>query len=135
MIISGHINFNALDDNGKRIIMLEPMPESLSEMEKAIEETGSKAEFIPIKEGTGNNSGKTFIKCQSKYPINLYENALFVEDKDTLSIEHIGKGSRVEMDVKLGEVEYRRKKTLCCYVRNINVLELVTPTIENPFDK
>ena len=52
---------------------------------------------------------------------------------DDISIEEIGKGSTVQLFVGVGEQTYKKKRFLVCYLKSINVLDLVEKTAFNPF--
>lgn len=131
MKLSGIVNYigvNTEEDSLRTILMLEPDAPSLAKMEELLE-TKENYYSVPLKEGTGDNLGKTLIKCQSKFNVKMFENA---EESD-MEIEEIGRESSVEVDVAIKETTYKRKKCLVAYLGAINVVDLVEPTTYNPF--
>lgn len=114
----------------KTILMLEPDDKSLEKMEKAIESLNYKGNTTPIKIGTDANEGKVFIKAQTKYDIQMYFNA---SPEDDITIEQIGRGSEIAIEVKIDSVTFKRKESICAYLKAINIVTLEEPIEYNPF--
>lgn len=74
--------------------------------------------------------GELVLKTSSKYDVPIYDNGEITEE---IGIEEIGKGSAVQLFVGAGEQTYKRKKFLVCYLKSINVLDMVEKTTFNPF--
>lgn len=83
----------------------------------------------PLKCGFDDTEGKEFFKCKSKYNVGVYNNG----EPSGLHLSEIGRGSVVEVDVKILEGKFKGKKYVSAYLKNINVLELVEAEEYNPF--
>ena len=84
---------------------------------------------IPLKEA---ENGEILFKMSSKFDVTLYDNGV-IADEDELTVDDIGKGSRVQCFFGLGDSTYKRRKFKVAYLKSINIIDLVESSKFNPF--
>ena len=100
--------------------------------EKIIEEFGEdaaeEAKWIPAKE---TNEAGLYVKAQSSYRINFYEDG--IESDIVSSVDELGKGAVVDIFISIGESKFRRDKGFTAYLSAVNVHKFGDTEKFNPF--
>lgn len=123
--ITGIVSFCGKSrEDEKNVVILELNETQIDALEKLFE---GDYESTPLKV---TDDDRTVLKCASKYDVPVYDDGY---ETDEITIADIGKGSKVQLFVGVGEQVYKRKKFLVCYLKSINVKELVEKTTFNPF--
>lgn len=85
----------------------------------------------PVKIGTDENEGRTFLKVHSRFNVGIYDNKV---ETDEIDFSNIGRGSIVEVAFTVKEGKYKNRRYQSAYLRAVNVIDLVEYVESNPFD-
>lgn len=85
----------------------------------------------PVKIGTDENEGRTFLKVHSRFDVAIYDNKF---ETDEIDFSNIGRGSQVEVAFTVKEGKYKNRKYQSAYLHAVNVIDLVEYVKSNPFE-
>lgn len=119
--------FTANDTNDKSMfIEVDMTPEELADL------IGANMKIdCPVKIGTDENEGRTFLKVHSRFDVAIYDNKI---ETDEIDFSNIGRCSLVEVAFTVKEGKYKNRKYQSAYLRAVNVIDLVEYVASNPFE-
>lgn len=128
--VTGYVRFagTSRDDKKKNVVTLELTKERAEELTLKLGLDEKKYNGIPIKT---TEDGEIYLKATSGFNVPIYEGAA---PSDIIDLADIGKGSKVQLFIGIGETKYKNKLYQVAYLKSVSLIDLVEPVDFNPFD-